>query len=130
LDRYVDTNVPEEFAAPLRDAVSGLVSSALFREVRSSASVFTEAPFGAKGEIDGSTVVRGRIDLIYRVDGGWKLIDFKTDAAATQEEVLRVVDRYRDQVAAYGRYWSQITGERVVEQGLWLTHLDQYVPID
>ncbi|HEY5564282.1 MAG TPA: PD-(D/E)XK nuclease family protein, partial [Rhodothermia bacterium] len=130
LDRYVHANVPAEFAGPLKDALSGFLGSSLYREVRSSAFVFTEAPFGARSGFDGSTVVRGRIDLIYRIDGGWKLIDFKTDAAATQEEVLRVVDRYRDQVATYGRYWSQITGERVAEQGLWLTHLNQYVPID
>ncbi len=129
-DQYAAVSIPQEFRAPLKEAVVGFTSSAVFRELRSSGEVFTEAPFAAVSALEPVSIVRGRIDLLFRTAAGWKIIDFKTDAAENENEVERVKDRYREQVAAYADHWSRITGEPVAAKGLWLTHLGRYVPID
>ncbi len=43
----------------------------------------------------------GIIDLLYRSQDVWKIIDFKTDNLDAQEDIDRAVDEYRPQVARY-----------------------------
>jgi len=94
-------------------------------------------------------VTRGIIDLVYRVEGkGWKIVDYKTDRAVEGEPALdkemgtitstgdaaepvgpvaettaaasaALIARYGAQVADYASYWHTVTGEVVVEKGLW-----------
>ena len=68
-----------------------------------------------------SQITRGRIDLVYKVLGGWKIVDFKTDRAASPSETESLRVKYRDQVIAYTQYWSDLTSERVKAAGLWAT---------
>jgi len=44
-------------------------------------------------------------------------------------EFAAVVDRYSPQVRLYGRFWQQITGERVIESGLYFTSIDRWVKV-
>ena len=62
--------------------------------------------------------MRGIIDLVYAVDQGWKVVDYKTGADGTNNG--SVIEQYAKQVNAYAEKWSQISGEDVVEKGLWL----------
>jgi ATP-dependent exoDNAse (exonuclease V) beta subunit len=58
--------------------------------------------------------VRGVIDLVYRVaEGGWKIVDYKTEAVDTLH--------HGAQVESYARYWERISGDRVAAKGLWST---------
>jgi hypothetical protein len=57
--------------------------------------VYREVPVGAR--IDG-VVLSGAIDLLYRGEHGWVVVDFKTDRAAEPGVLLA---RYRPQGAAY-----------------------------
>ena len=59
--------------------------------------------------------------LLYRTDSGWKLVDYKTDAAPDDNAVSTLLDRYSDQVRTYASQWESITGEPVAEKGIWLT---------
>lgn len=58
-------------------------------------AVYRELPVGAL--ID-DVVMSGAVDLLYRDDGGWVVVDYKTDRAA---EPAVLLDRYRPQGAAY-----------------------------
>ena len=112
------------------EAAEEFRSSSIWAEMQTSTEVYTEAPFGRLAAPDASVIQRGRIDLVYKVDGGWKIVDFKTDSASNQSEVDHLVRHYGDQVAQYARHWSDITGEPVVAKGLWLTSLHRFVEID
>ncbi|MBI4348099.1 MAG: UvrD-helicase domain-containing protein [Elusimicrobia bacterium] len=104
------------YAAQAANAVP-LIASALKSEVWSrmlaSPERHTEVPFQAT---EGATVLSGAIDLIYRVDGGWEIIDFKTDNVGS--DCSAWVTRYRPQLAEYAKWWEAITGERVRRTGL------------
>jgi ATP-dependent helicase/nuclease subunit A len=82
-------------------------------------------------------------------DGGWIIADYKTDRIPGAEEILksegpelamekirrvspefaRVIDFYAPQVRLYTKFWSQITGERVKESGLYFTSLNKWINI-
>ena len=86
-----------------------------------STTVYTEVPLAA-AEGEGS-IMRGIIDLVYRVgDGGWKIVDYKTDGVVgNRATVDELKERYGAQVELYARYWERISGERVSAKGLWST---------
>ncbi len=48
---------------------------------------------------------RGIIDLLYRTDAGWLIIDFKTDEVRSESEARETIsrERYNDQVARYAQ---------------------------
>ncbi|HTL86523.1 MAG TPA: UvrD-helicase domain-containing protein, partial [Acidimicrobiia bacterium] len=56
--------------------------------------------------------LEGYVDLIYRDDDGLVVVDYKTDAVAS-DELERRLDSYRVQAAAYALAVSEATGERV-----------------
>ena len=55
-------------------------------------------------------LLHGVIDLAYRNQSGWELVDYKTDQVDDGGELL---ERYRDQLSAYATSWA-----RVVKDGL------------
>ena len=111
-------------------AVEEFLESAIYQEVRLSTSSYTEVPFAVNHGGPDPTTVQGRIDLVYRSEAGWKIVDFKTDSVATDDEVDQLLDHYRSQIASYAEHWETITGETVAEKGLWLTAQNRYVQID
>ena len=65
-------------------------------------------------------VIEGVVDLAFRDEAGWTLVDYKSDVAGSRIEVWRRT-RYRAQVGLYAALWEQITGEEVVERVLLYT---------
>ena len=50
----------------------------------------------------------GVIDLVFRVAGGWKIVDYQSETA----EVAAVLE-------PGARHWEQLAGEKVVEREVW-----------
>ncbi|HKK08703.1 MAG TPA: UvrD-helicase domain-containing protein, partial [Gemmatimonadota bacterium] len=75
----------EAVAADLAAAVGRVLEMPVVREALSAASVLLEAPFTVREEGGGGeaapTLREGRIDLAFRSDDGWVLLDYKTDEA-------------------------------------------------
>jgi len=105
----------------IQDALAAFRASDIWREVRQSAVVYTEVPFAVPAEGKTPGVLRGVIDLVYRVPGGWKLVDYKTDAVSNETDIGAQIAHYAPQIDAYARHWGDLTGEEVVEKGVWLT---------
>ena len=91
-----------------------------------------EAPFvrlASEADGDESKIVRGVIDLAFLEGDSWVLVDYKSDRvgkdADKAEATLR--SRYQAQLDAYAEAWEQVTGQKVSERGLLLTHYDRYV---
>lgn len=58
-------------------------------------------------------MIKGVIDLIYKINGVWKIVDYKTDHPADPEHFSLLEDFYHDQILFYKQAWEEITGEKV-----------------
>jgi ATP-dependent helicase/nuclease subunit A len=63
---------------------------------------------------DGSVLVEGYVDLVYRSAAGLVVVDYKTDAWGTDADLDAKLARYRLQGATYALAVQQATGEPVV----------------
>jgi len=86
--------------------------------------VYVEVPFAvrltpasdAPASDAPATILHGVVDLVYRAGDGWRILDYKTDQAATDEGVL--LERYRVQLAQYGSAWERVSDGKVESTGL------------
>ena len=87
------------------DTVQAVAVADIWTEARASAECHEEAPFSVRGG-DGAApmVMSGTIDLVYRTTGGWRLIDYKTDADGSTAD-LRA--RYAKQIDSYEKAWQR-----------------------
>ena len=106
----------ENLVPAAKRALDDFRASDIWRETKAADKVYTEVPFAVGLQERG--VMRGIIDLVYAVELGWKVVDYKTGADGTNNG--SVIEQYARQVNAYAEKWSQISGEDVVEKGLWL----------
>ena len=92
------------------DTVAAVAAAGFWQRAREAVERHEEAPFSVR-EQDGSlpAVVSGTIDLVYREDAGWRVIDYKTDVAMDDEARAR----YRRQIEAYARAWGAVAGAPV-----------------
>ena len=121
----------DELAVSGHAALSAFRGSEIWMEVERTEDVYTEVAFAASdGKGQAPNVLRGIIDLVYRVAGGWKIVDYKTDEAGSEEEVEALFRLYAPQVESYATQWSKIAKEDVVEKGLWLTNNSRFVSVE
>jgi ATP-dependent helicase/nuclease subunit A len=74
---------------------------------RTADAVHRELPFTHR--VNGQAI-SGRIDLAYRANGAWTVIDFKT---ARLSDPAHAATRYREQMARYRQALAALTGEPV-----------------
>ncbi len=98
--------------------------SDVWRRAKVSPTCLVEVPFATVVKSSdyglpdppGETLLNGAIDLVYKEDGVWKLIDYKTDAISGSTAEL--VSFYAPQLRAYRDQWQKLTGEKT-EAGLY-----------
>ncbi|HET7712787.1 MAG TPA: PD-(D/E)XK nuclease family protein, partial [Thermoanaerobaculia bacterium] len=64
------------------------------------------ADIGLEGPAE--TLLHGTIDLVFREDDRWFIVDYKSDS--TKDRLDALVEYYRPQVEHYARFWSRLTG--------------------
>lgn len=124
--------------AHLPDAVQTVqrvMESEVWRRARASSERHMEVPFAvqvptadlraAAPDAPPVTVLQGVVDLAYRVDGGWELVDYKTDVV--ERDLGPWVEHYAPQVRLYARHWGAIAGEPVVRAGLFFTRPNRLI---
>jgi ATP-dependent helicase/nuclease subunit A len=92
--------------------IENFKESGLWKRINSAKQKYFEVPFALQE--DGS-IVYGVIDAVFKEDGGWVIVDYKTDDFENDPERKRA---YQKQVDLYGRYWEKISGEKVKERVL------------
>ncbi len=107
--------------------------SVLWKRVQASPERFVEVPFallvprseaGLEGE--GETLLHGVIDLVFREDRRWFVVDYKSDS--TKGRLAALIEYYRPQVQHYTRFWAKLTGAEAtgglffvdIAQDVWL----------
>jgi len=79
---------------------------------------FCEIPFCYKETVEGvDTIWNGIMDVIYKSDGKWHIIDYKTNADGTELD-----EKYKAQLQAYIKAFKEITGEEVLDAKTY--HID------
>jgi len=114
------------------DALDLFVQSEIWSDILRSQSVHPEISFSLKynpvDEPDSDSVpsvLGGAIDLVYRRDEGWVLVDYKTDFLSKKD----LIDRYGAQLEAYEFAWQSLTGEKIIEKGFFAVGSGEYIPI-
>ena len=104
----------------LEGIVDNFKERKLYDRIRKSEAVYTEVPFSFKILAGGSfadntfvqdTYVNGIIDLVFKEDGKWVIIDYKTYEETEASHDLHKM--YEPQLNAYKDVWKNITGEVV-----------------
>ena len=102
--------------------VGGISRSDVWKRAMRSGTALVEVPFSVSEVDEGATaIVDGVIDLAFRENDGWVIVDYKTDAVADPEVWQQRIHLYKKQVNLYADYWEQLTGEPVQERVLVLT---------
>ncbi|MEF8795061.1 MAG: 3'-5' exonuclease, partial [Salinivenus sp.] len=139
LDR-ADADAGPPAVRRLRRMLSAFRESAIWAELGVAAAVHTEHPFarrdpGETGTGPEDRIQRGTIDLVYRADGPWTIIDYKSDrvgTGASREDLAAALGpdhAYRRQVRAYAAAWVALTGEPVGRAGLWFADAGVFIPV-
>lgn len=108
---WVEAHVGQQQLLAVEDlpgrADAGIVSDA---ELQKLIAAFTDGPFGDRPPLQleaaftlilAGHVIRGRIDAVYRTDGGYLVIDWKTQHAQTADPL---------QLAIYRTAWAELCG--------------------
>lgn len=112
--------------AELQQLVTAVQRSALWQRAHAAPECYAEVPFGLPlGE--GDELLEGVIDLVFREDGGWTIVDYKTDQV--QGDIGTYRDFYARQLELYGRAWGELSGEPVVKRLLYFVHGDAVVEV-
>ncbi|MSR84683.1 MAG: hypothetical protein EXS58_17495 [Candidatus Latescibacteria bacterium] len=103
-----EAGLPRSWRLKLEQVLQTFRTSALWAQVQAAAAVHTQVEFAAPAGPD--LGVRGVIDLIFRVAGGWKMVDYQSETTAGGAVLEAGV-----------RVWQELAGELVVERGVWHT---------
>jgi ATP-dependent helicase/nuclease subunit A len=118
----------------LIETVESVVRSRIWQRASSARRLLVEVPFALRfsaaeysqltgniaAQAPAQEVIDGRIDLVFQEDGGWVIVDYKSDAAGERIPPL-LMARYRGQLALYRVAWERMTGEKVLETALLFT---------
>ena len=113
-----EVELPETQEEELKETLNRVVASDFWQQLAAASDVTTEAPFGIW---EGDTYVTGIVDLAYRENGAWVLVDYKSDSIENEGHRQTLVEHYSPQLELYRKSWKAITGEEVAECALFFT---------
>ena len=116
LDENVRAQAAAEGVSAQADEISRLVrralQSSLVERALASGRWWREAPVA--GPV-GDGIVEGFVDLLFKEEDGFVIVDFKTDAVGSEDDVEQAMARYRLQGGAYALALSKAAGVTVKE---------------
>ena len=118
-----DDYITEKF---LQSIVSEFKGKPLWTRIQKSEKVYTEVPFSYKAlknetyasdTMPEDTYINGIIDLVFKEDDGWVIIDYKS---YNEHEVSHEIHKaHEPQLESYKDAWEKITGEPVKETSIF-----------
>ena len=104
------------------------LASPLAEEIRRSPRVLREYPFtllvdgkawGLRDSGEDAILLQGVVDCCFETEEGLAVVDFKTDALRTREEIRRRAEEYRPQLEAYSLALERVLERKVVRRVLY-----------
>jgi ATP-dependent exoDNAse (exonuclease V) beta subunit len=108
----VDPHQQAEAVAHARTLLERLRAHPMWTEISSSEERYHEVPYSRP--LPGGRVDAGVIDLLYRQDSGWVLIDFKIDELNDDAMAEAATGKYRRQMERYTQVARLLLGADVV----------------
>ena len=131
LDENVRAQASAEGVPRQAETISRLVrralDSPLVKRALTSQRWWREAPVA--GPV-GEGIVEGFIDLLFEEEDGFVIVDYKTDAVRSEDEIEQAKIRYRLQGGAYALALSRAAGVQVKEVSFHFLHSDRVITID
>jgi ATP-dependent helicase/nuclease subunit A len=127
-----ELGLPQSRLDEALDTVTTVMQSDIWKRAQANDHVLTEVPFQyAQTTTDDSgkqtpIIRRGIIDLSFKEQDGWVIVDYKTDQSA-MENLDQMIEYYTPQLKAYAEAWEQCTGEFVKESGLYFSTVNRYL---
>ncbi|MBM7094526.1 UvrD-helicase domain-containing protein [Bacillus sp. H-16] len=91
-------------------------SSSVYKRIQEASEVYTEVPFTYQEHGEAGLVIHnGIIDLIFKEDNEWVIVDYKTDHLKNPGELPALRSVYQKQLDAYINSWTKVTNEPVKE---------------
>ncbi|MRH41321.1 AAA family ATPase [Aquibacillus halophilus] len=131
-NKLTNHNLPHERQTGVLEYIRLFKASDIWEKLQSADEILTEVPFSLKlnagdqlysllkRENGQQTIyVKGVIDLIYRFQGEWTIVDYKTDRVKKEDDLNLLRDFYRDQIIFYQHAWEYMTGEKVKDVRLF-----------
>ncbi|MBD8067913.1 UvrD-helicase domain-containing protein [Bacillus sp. PS06] len=127
----------------VRQLLQQFRSSAVWNEIQTAETVLTEVPFSLPvhegdelfdqiyHQSNANTIyLTGIIDLVYKLNGQWKIVDYKTDRPKDVQLLPELTNYYRTQIELYKQVWEKMTSEKVQEAQLYFVTPNKIVTID
>jgi ATP-dependent helicase/nuclease subunit A len=146
VSRYIkvalsSNNIPTSREDEVINYLTNLRTSELWDEIQTADEVLSEVPFTLKVEKKDSLYaqitknpeyqhpfyVKGIIDLIYKKNSEWKIVDYKTDRAKRKEDYEKLQAFYCTQLSFYKQAWEEITKEKVKSKSLYFLEPNEIV---
>jgi len=108
-----DEGLDEKAAEGLKGITDNFIKSPLYERIIKSDEKYFELTFANKTE---NGIIQGVIDLVFKEDEAWFIVDYKTDDYEAEPERKNT---YEKQLAAYRDYWERLTGEKVSQTFLY-----------
>ena len=106
-----DLDLPEDLCAEALSMAREVLKSDTIKRALKSDAYYKEVPFAVK---DGSSLLEGKIDVLFAEGDAVYLVDFKTDRVAGKDVKARA-EHYRPQAEAYARAVRTATGTRALQ---------------
>ena len=130
--------LPREKEAIDMEGIIAFINSPLGKRVRESSLIEQEKPFnyclspsrfleGYEGQDE--TLLQGVIDLFFKENDGYVLVDFKTDYVR-EDTLENEIDEYRKQVLLYKEALTEIKKAKVKEVYLYFSTLKKSVKVE
>lgn len=131
LDENVRAQASAEGVSAQTAEISRLVrralESPLVKRALASNRWWREAPVA--GPV-GDGIVEGFIDLLFEEEDGFVIVDYKTDAVRSEDEMEQAKSRYRLQGGAYALALSRAARVKVKEVSFHFLHPDRVITVD
>ncbi|MHB1346210.1 MAG: UvrD-helicase domain-containing protein [Candidatus Humimicrobiaceae bacterium] len=108
-----EAGMQENSAIELIALIDTFMKSSLWKRISSASLKLFETAFGYESN---GTISYGVIDLIFKEDEKWIIVDYKTD---DYEKDIQRKEAYTRQLDLYKKYWEDITKEEVSETILY-----------
>ena len=136
LHQHID-DVTEHHASHLRRMVTRFLDSRIWNDVISADRVYTELPVGRPvAHEEAPAVQQGLIDLLYRHEGIWHLVDYKSnlidtgDPTGDAKRLREWVSYYESPLRTYAAIWTEASGMPIGSCALWFADVPNTVPYD
>ena len=98
----------------LKNHANKTISSKIFTECLAADTRYAEFYIDiATNDNKFETIQSGVIDLLYKHNDSWKIVDYKTDKIDSKKHLMELTDFYQDQLDGYVDVFIRITGEQV-----------------